>query len=83
MEIRKASPMQIRQLGIEALTQALGSVGTVRFLQQFDTGSGDYTRDRDELLGDTTLEDIFVKIKEQDSGRRAKSCFAICRISFG
>lgn len=65
MEIRKASPMQIRQLGIEALTQALGPVGTVRFLQQFDTGSGDYTRDRDELLGDTTLEDIFVKIKEQ------------------
>lgn len=65
MEIRKASPMQIRQLGIEALTQALGPVGMVRFLQQFDTGSGDYTRDRDELLGDTTLEDIFVKIKEQ------------------
>lgn len=65
MEIRKASPMQIRQLGIEALTQALGPVGMVRFLQQFDTGSGDYTRDRDELLGDPTLEDIFSKVKEQ------------------
>ncbi len=65
MEIRKASPMQIRQLGIEALTQALGPVGMVRFLQQFDTGSGDYTRDRDELLGDSTVEDIFAQIKER------------------
>ncbi len=64
MDIRKASPMQIRQLGIEALTQALGPVGMVRFLQQFDTGSGDYTRDRDELLGDATVEDILAQIKE-------------------
>lgn len=65
MEIRKASPMQIRQLGIEALTQALGPVGMVRFLQQFDTGSGDYTRDRDKLLGNPTIEDIFAQIKER------------------
>ena len=43
MGIRKASPMQIRQLGIQALTETLGPVGMVRFLQQFDTGSGDYT----------------------------------------
>jgi len=65
MEIRQASLMQIRQLGIEALTQALGPVGMVRFLQQFDTGSGDYTRDRDELLGEPTVEDIFAQIKER------------------
>lgn len=65
MEIHKASPMQIRQLGIEALTQALGPVGMVRFLQQFDTGSGDYTRDRDELLGDIHIEDILAQIKER------------------
>lgn len=64
MEIRNASPMQIRQLGIEALTQALGSVGMVRFLQQFETGSGDYTQSRDELLGDATIENIIAQIKE-------------------
>ena len=65
MEIHKASPMQIRQLGIQALTQALGPVGMVRFLQQFDNGSGDYTRDRNELLGEPTVEDIFAQIKER------------------
>lgn len=65
MEIHKASPMQIRQLGIQALAQALGPVGMVRFLQQYDTGSGDYTQDRDELLGEPTVEDIFAQIKER------------------
>jgi hypothetical protein len=33
--------------GLETLAQALGSVGMVRFLQQFDTGSDD-TRDRQQ-----------------------------------
>lgn len=65
MEIRNASPMQIRQLGIEALAQALGPVGMVRFLQQFETGSGNYTQSRDELLGDATIEDTLAQIKEQ------------------
>lgn len=65
MEIRQASQMQIRQLGIEALTQALGPVGMVRFLQQFDTGSGDYTRDRDRVLGSPNVEDVLAQIKER------------------
>lgn len=64
MEMRNASSMQIRQLGIEALTQALGPVGMVRFLQQFETGNGDYTRDRDELLKDVTIEGVLSQIKQ-------------------
>lgn len=69
MEMRNASPTQIRQLGIEALAKALGPVGMVRFLQQFETGSGDYTRSRDELLQDATLEEILSQIKEQRHNR--------------
>jgi hypothetical protein len=57
--------MQIRQIGLKALTQALGPVGMVRFLQQFDTGSGDYTRERDEFLKDVTLEGILAEIDKQ------------------
>ena len=41
-----ASLEQVRILGIQALSERLGPVGYVRFLQQFDTGYGDYTRDR-------------------------------------
>jgi hypothetical protein len=57
MQTHELSPMQLRQKGIEALVHSLGAVGMVRFLQQFDQGSGDYTRDRDTILPSITLED--------------------------
>jgi len=39
---------EIRKAGVEALAQTLGPVGMVRFLQQFDTGKGDYTKKREQ-----------------------------------
>lgn len=63
METHNASSLEIRQRGIKALTQALGPVGMVRFLQQFDTGQGDYTRDRQELLAGVSFEDAIAQIK--------------------
>lgn len=72
MEMRNASPIQIRQLGIEALAKALGPVGMVRFLQQFETGSGDYTRDRDQLLKDVNIEDILGQIKQMRHNQPAE-----------
>jgi hypothetical protein len=64
MQTYELSPAQLRQLGIEALVQALGAVGMVRFLQQFDRGSGDYTRDRDTILAGITLEEAIAQIKQ-------------------
>ena len=37
---------QIRIAGMEALARELGIVGMVRFLQQFETGHGNYSKDR-------------------------------------
>ena len=70
MELQKASTMQIRNQGVEALAKALGPVGMARFLQQFDIGSGDYTRDREQWLKDVTVRDAVEEIKE----RRGKDC---------
>ncbi len=52
---------QIRKEGIDALAKALGPIGMVRFLQSFDTGSGDYTKERREWL-DESVEKIVKKI---------------------
>ncbi len=41
MEVRKATPVEIRKRGLEALAKALGPVGMALFLDQFGTGSGD------------------------------------------
>jgi len=37
----KASIAELRRVGIDVLTKALGPVGIARFLQQFDPGQGD------------------------------------------
>lgn len=43
---------ELRQRGLAALAKELGPVGMVRFLQQFETGSGDYTAERHQWLSD-------------------------------
>lgn len=40
------NPVEIRMIGMKALKEALGPVGMVRFIQQYDLGYGDYTKDR-------------------------------------
>jgi CTP:molybdopterin cytidylyltransferase MocA len=64
MQIHELNPMQLRQKGIEALVQALGAVGMVRFLQQFEQGTGDYTRDRPTMLTDIDLDEAIAQIKQ-------------------
>ncbi len=49
---------ELRRRGFEALAAALGTVGTVRFLQQFDAGRGDYARDREQWLHEPSVEDV-------------------------
>ena len=54
---------QITQEAIQVLYQEIGVVDTVRFLNQFTTGYGDYTAERDALFADKTLDDILTEIK--------------------
>ncbi len=53
----------IRKRGIEALTEKLGSVGMVEFIRQFDSGYGDYTRERRGWLDDSDVTNIAKQIK--------------------
>lgn len=53
---------ELRRRGFEALAGALGPVGTVRFLQQFDAGRGDYARDREQWLNEPSVEDVAQRV---------------------
>jgi len=58
MTATKVSNMtEIRQVGLKALLEALGPIGMTRFMQQYDTGYGDYTKEKYEQP-DMTVEDI-------------------------
>jgi hypothetical protein len=55
---------QIRTRGLEALSRELGPVGLVRFLQQFETGQGDYTAERYQWLGTPTVQALAEEIEK-------------------
>lgn len=55
---------QIRLVGLEALAQRLGPVGMIRFLQQFETGSGDYSVDRHNWLDNEDVRTVAEKIQQ-------------------
>lgn len=44
------------------LAKALGPIGMVRFIQSFDLGRGDYTKERSQWLSES-LDEIFKEIK--------------------
>jgi len=55
IEVSPVTHAEIMEAGREALSQALGSVGMMRFIHQFSNGSGDYTRDREQLQSEILL----------------------------
>lgn len=65
MNFNTMSLNQIRNLGLAALVKSLGPAGMARFIQQFDTGAGDYTKDRVKWLDQMDLEDIVKAIEEK------------------
>lgn len=41
----------------------MGVVDTIRFLNQFTVGRGDYTKEREKWLGDISLDNAISQIK--------------------
>lgn len=49
---------EIYREGLQALRDRLGRAGMVRFLQQFETGKGDYARERRTWVDRMTLDEL-------------------------
>ena len=54
---------EIRKTGLDILTEKLGTVGMIRFLQQNETGFGDYTKERGAVLGNPTPDELYNEIR--------------------
>ncbi|MFQ5651636.1 MAG: hypothetical protein ACE5IY_16995 [bacterium] len=55
---------EITQHATRLLYKELGVVNTIRFLNQFTTGYGDYTKEREQLFEDLSLDEIVSEIKQ-------------------
>ena len=56
--------MEIRKIGLQALKDALGPVGMVRFIQQYENGHGDYTKEKYQQP-DMAIDEIDIMLKKQ------------------
>ncbi|ELR97755.1 hypothetical protein [Gloeocapsa sp. PCC 73106] len=55
---------EIIKQGYEALINSLGVADTIRFIQYFSPGKGDYTTERHQWLDRETLADVLMKMQE-------------------
>lgn len=62
-----------------ALVQELGVVDTLRFLNQFRVGDGDYTAEREQLFKDESVKSIAASIKARRSGEAQQIGAAVDR----
>ena len=58
MNTQEMTQEQIRATGLEVLARELGAAGLVRFLQMYEPGQGDYTKNRAETLPAATAAQI-------------------------
>jgi len=56
---------ELRRKGIEALKKELGAIGMARFLRQEEQGQGEYTKEREELLKDFTVDRIWNEMEKK------------------
>jgi len=63
MDINLNSPADVRAAGTKILIEALGPVGYTRFIQQFENGYGDYTKEKYEQP-DPSFEELDTELKK-------------------
>ena len=64
--VRKSMTLhELRREGLQALLDRLGPVGTVRFLQQYDMGRGDYPKERHRWLDGVTIDEVVEDIERR------------------
>ena len=61
---RAQSLSEMSERAVRVLVNELGVVDTLRFLNQFRVGTGDYTKDRDALFTGQTVPELAEQIKQ-------------------
>jgi hypothetical protein len=65
MDVETRPLAEITALALKVLYREIGIVNTVRFVNQFTTGYGNYSEERKQLFKEKTLDDIVNEIKHR------------------
>jgi len=61
-----ASPMTIKEEGMNALQATLGAAKTALFLKQLSSGHGDYTLEREVIQKEIKLDELLARIQSRE-----------------
>ncbi len=67
---------EINATAIHVLTREIGPANTARFLNQFTTGFGNYTDERNQILGEGSVTTLVAEIRQrrqEKPGRKKRS----------
>jgi hypothetical protein len=65
MSLHNPTMEELRRAGMEALARALGPAGMARFIQQFETGWGDYSTARHQWLDQADVQTLARNIRQR------------------
>jgi hypothetical protein len=63
MTVQTKPLAQITAEAIRILCREIGAADTARFINQFTTGFGNYSEEREQLFKDMTMDDVIAAIK--------------------
>ena len=70
MSVSLLEPVELRTRGFEALVKSLGWVNAVRYVQQFERNSLNYTKERDAILPDLPADELIRRMNAADARKR-------------
>ena len=85
MRVKEFPLRELNKRALRAIAQALGPAGLIRYLQQDEGGTGDYTKDRHKWLDKVSIEEIEADLKKvrQEILRSPAMRRKICHTSGG
>lgn len=71
MTLARQPLAELTATAIRVLCREIGAANTARFLDQFTTGTGEYVEQRDQILGEPTVDELVAEIgKRRRKNRR-------------
>lgn len=67
------TPHQVARLGFDALVEKLGPSDAVRFILQYESGKGDYTKERKKLFGHKSVAAIIEEMRAAPAHKKTRS----------
>jgi hypothetical protein len=64
---QEMNDQEFQRYALSIFGRELGVEGLARFLRLYRSGTGDYTRDRNQWLANTSMEEIVEQIRLPDS----------------